>query len=70
MKQAVVAMDCRAVSRTEARILKRIGSAFLTSESGSFLTAAHLLMDMEDNNSCPTAAITLPSRRGPMPRSR
>jgi hypothetical protein len=53
-------MDCLSVSGEEAKMLKRIGSAFLISESGDFLTAAHVVAEMQKSDgSCPTPAITL-----------
>ena len=62
LKHSVGSMDCLAVNGAEAKLLKRIGSAFLISESGDFLTAAHVVMDMQKgNDSCPTPAITLPT---------
>ena len=61
IKQSVVSVDCLSVSPTEAKIIKRIGSAFVISESGDFLTAAHVLAAMQkDDSLCPTSAITLP----------
>jgi V8-like Glu-specific endopeptidase len=53
-------MDCLAVSGTEAKILKRMGSAFLISEEADFLTAAHVVTAMQQSDDpCPTPAITL-----------
>ena len=61
IKQSVVSIDCLSVSPAEAKILKRIGSAFVISESSDFLTAAHVLAAMQkDEGFCPTSAITLP----------
>jgi hypothetical protein len=60
IKQSVVAMDCLAVSATQTKVVKRIGSAFLISESGDFVTAAHVLADIKkEDDPCPTSAITL-----------
>jgi len=57
----VGSLDCLAVSAAEAKLLKRIGSAFLISESGDFLTAAYVVTDMQKSDDpCPTPAITLP----------
>jgi hypothetical protein len=53
-------MDCLAVSGTEAKILKRTGSAFLVSEEADFLTAAHVVIAMQQSDDpWPTPAITL-----------
>ena len=59
------AMDCLSVSGEEAKMLKRIGSAFLISESGDFLTAAHVVAEMQkSDSSCPRAArLDHPARR-------
>jgi hypothetical protein len=60
IKHSVGSMDCLAVNGTEAKLLKRIATAFLVSDSGDFLTAAHVLEDMRHgDDSCPTPAITL-----------
>jgi hypothetical protein len=59
VKHSLGAMDCLAVSVAEAKLLKRTGSAFLISDSGDFVTAAHVLMDMQNSGDpCPTPAIT------------
>jgi len=59
IKHSVGAMDCLAVGEAEAKLLKRVGSAFLISDSGDFMTAAHVLMDMQNSGDpCPTPAIT------------
>lgn len=61
IKQSVASMDCLAVSPKEAKMIKRIGSAFLTSDSGDFLTAAHVIAAMQkEDDPCPTSAITVP----------
>jgi hypothetical protein len=45
----------------EAKIVERSGSAFLISEAGDFLTAAHVVLGMEKGEPpCPTAAILFP----------
>jgi len=61
IKQSVIAMDCLDASLAQAKVVKRIGSAFLISESGDFVTAAHVLAAMQsEDDPCPTSAITLP----------
>jgi hypothetical protein len=61
IEQSTISMDCLAVGGAKAKILKRIGSAFLVSEFGDFLTAAHVVLDMQKaDDSCPTPAVTLP----------
>jgi V8-like Glu-specific endopeptidase len=53
-------MDCLAVSGSEAKILRRLASAFLISQEADFLTAAHVVTAMQQNGDpCPTPAITL-----------
>jgi hypothetical protein len=60
IKRSVGSMDCLAVSGTEAKVLKRIGSAFFISQGADFLTAAHVVMEMQkDDDPCPTPAITI-----------
>jgi hypothetical protein len=55
-------VDCLAINSTESRILERIGSAFLVSGAGDFLTAAHVILEMHNpERSCPTPAIVLPA---------
>ena len=47
-------------SGSDAKILKRMGSAFLFSEEADFLTAAHVVAAMQKRDDpCPTSAITL-----------
>jgi hypothetical protein len=54
-------MDCLAVAPTEAKVAKRVGSGFLISEVGEFVTAAHVLAGKQKKDDpCPTSAITLP----------
>lgn len=60
IKHSIASMDCLAINGAEAKPLKRIGSAFLVSDSGDFLTAAHVVMEMHNGiDPCPTSAITL-----------
>jgi hypothetical protein len=61
IKPSVGSMDCLEVRSTKAKVLKRIGSAFLISDSGDFLTAAHVLAAMQQKGDpCPKSAITVP----------
>lgn len=61
VKHSVAALDCLAVSTSESRILERIGSAFLVSGAGDFLTAAHVILEMQNpERSCPTLSLILP----------
>jgi len=61
-RRSVGSLDCMAVDGAEAKILERIGSAFLISATGDFLTAAHVVKDMQKGDRhCPTPAITLPA---------
>jgi hypothetical protein len=61
LKHSVGSLDCLAVSGAQAKILKRVGSAFLVSEAGDFLTAGHVVREMQKaNDPCPTSALTLP----------
>jgi hypothetical protein len=60
IKHSVGSMDCLEVNGEQAKMLKRIGSAFLISESGDFLTAAHVVEAMQKSDDpCPTPAITM-----------
>jgi tetratricopeptide (TPR) repeat protein len=62
MKYAVAPIDCLAVNGAESKILERMGTAFLVSESGDFLTAAHVIREMQkDERACPITAITFPA---------
>src|SRR5262245_39603232 len=61
IKRSVASIACLAVGPIEAKIVKQMGSAFLISESGDFLTAAHVLAAMQKGDDpCPISAITLP----------
>jgi hypothetical protein len=61
VKHSVAALDCLAVSNSESRILERIGGPFLVSGKGEFLTAAHVIVEMQKpERSCPTLALILP----------
>jgi hypothetical protein len=57
MKMSVTSVDCLMTDLTSARVLFRSGSAFFFSESGDFLTAAHVIVDLQRREPpCPTAA--------------
>jgi hypothetical protein len=60
IKQSVVPMDCISASPDEAKILKRVGTAFLISELGDFLTAAHVIEYMEKDAGPCKLAFTVP----------
>ena len=63
MKDAVAPLDCLAVNGAESKVLERMGTAFLVSEAGDFLTAAHVIREMQKREgACPTTAITLPAQ--------
>ena len=60
VKHSVGSLDCLEVSGDQAKLLKRLGSAFLISESGDFLTAAHVVAAMQKTDDpCPTPALTM-----------
>ena len=61
MKQSVASLDCIAANGAESKILERVGTAFFISRAGDFLTAAHVILDMQKRErSCPVSAITVP----------
>jgi hypothetical protein len=61
-KRSVASLDCLSVSGSESRIVERVGSAFLITGTGDFLTAAHVIAGMQTpDGSCPTTALTLPA---------
>jgi hypothetical protein len=61
-KRSVASLDCLSVSGSESRIVERVGSAFLLSGKGDFLTAAHVIAAMQNpEGSCPTPALTFPA---------
>ncbi len=61
-KRSVASLDCLSVKSSESKVLERVGSAFLLSGAGDFLTAAHVITGMQNpEGSCPTPALTLPS---------
>jgi hypothetical protein len=62
VRRSVASLDCLAVSVAQSKILERIGSAFLISGGGEFLTAAHVVMNMQKREPlCPTPALVLPT---------
>jgi hypothetical protein len=62
MKYAVAPVDCLAVNGAESKVLDRMGTGFLVSESGDFLTAAHVIRELEKvDPACPKTVITLPA---------
>ena len=72
VKRSVVSLDCLEDSGSEAKILERVGTAFLVGDR--FLTAAHVVADLQTRELlCPVSAITFPvgdwrpeSRKEPM----
>jgi S1-C subfamily serine protease len=60
LKHSVAHVDCLAVSDDDPELIDRVGSAFFISEAGEFLTAAHVVMEMQKSTrQCPTSAVTL-----------
>jgi hypothetical protein len=58
MRRSVASLDCLAMNGAEAKILERVGSAFLVSAAGDFLTAAHVVIEMKKRQRpCPTPAL-------------
>jgi hypothetical protein len=63
MKYALAPVDCLAANGAESKVLERMGTAFLVSGAGDFLTAAHVVREMQKvERECPTTVITLPGR--------
>ena len=61
MKHSLASMDCLIVNGDQAKIVERPGSAIVISEAGDFLTAAHVIQEMQkDEHLCPTLAIIFP----------
>jgi hypothetical protein len=61
MKQSVARLACIAANGDESRTLDRPGSAFFLSRAGDFLTAAHVILDMQQRErTCPISAISIP----------
>jgi V8-like Glu-specific endopeptidase len=62
VKHSVSPLVCLEGKGSEARILDRLGSAFFITEAGDFLTAAHVLQEMQKTERpCPVSAIVVPS---------
>lgn len=61
MKHTIASMDCLVVKGAQSKVVERVGSAILISEAGDFLTAAHVIQEMQkDDHPCPTLAIDFP----------
>ena len=64
MKHSVAPLVCIAVNGAESKILDRRSTAFFLSTSGEFMTAVHVLLDMQNNNPpCPVTALILPHNK-------
>jgi hypothetical protein len=64
MKHSVAPLVCVAVNSAESKILDRRGTAFFLSTSGEFMTAAHVVLDMEKNDPpCSMTAVILPHNK-------
>lgn len=61
MKRSVAPVTCMVMQGSEAKILYYAGSAFFISGAGDFLTAAHVIRDIQKGERpCPLSAITIP----------
>jgi S1-C subfamily serine protease len=61
MRRSVAPVACMVMQGDEAKILYRAGSAFFISAAGDFLTAAHVIRDIQKGERpCPVSAITIP----------
>jgi S1-C subfamily serine protease len=61
VKRSVSPLVCLNGNGSEARIVDRLGSAFFITEAGDFLTAAHVVLDMQKAElPCPISAIFVP----------
>jgi len=64
MKHGVAPLACVSVNGMESKLLDRRGTAFFLSTSGEFITAAHVVLDMQKNDPpCPVTAVILPSNK-------
>jgi hypothetical protein len=64
MKHSVAPLACVAVNGAESKLLARRGTAFFVSTAGAFMTAAHVLLEMQKNDPpCPMTAVILPRER-------
>ena len=61
MKRSIAPLVCLSVKGEESTVLDRLGSAFFVSTEGEFVTAAHVIAEMQKSDrACPVSAITLP----------
>jgi S1-C subfamily serine protease len=61
MKRSVAPLVCLDANGAHAKMLERAGTAFFVSGTGDFLTAAHVIVDMQNSQrQCSTPAITIP----------
>ena len=64
MKYSVTPLACIAVNGAESKLLARSGTAFFISAAGEFMTAAHVLLDMQNSEPpCTVTAVILPRER-------
>ena len=64
MKHSVAPLTCVDVNGAGSRLLTRRGTAFFVSATGEFLTAAHVILDMQNSDPpCPVSAVTLALER-------
>jgi len=64
MKHSVAPLVCVSGNSAEAKLLDRRGTAFFLSAKGVFLTAAHVIQEMQkDDPACPVSAVVLPAER-------
>jgi V8-like Glu-specific endopeptidase len=64
MKNSVAPLICVTANDAGPQHLSRRGTAFFVSASGEFLTAAHVILQMQnDDPRCPIPAVTLPLHR-------
>ena len=64
MKHSVAPLLCVATDSAKSTLLSRRGTAFFVSAAGEFLTAGHVILDMQKGDSpCPVPAIVLPVER-------
>ena len=64
IKHSVAPLVCVVVNHAESKLLSRRGTAFFLSTSGEFITAAHVVLDMQKNDPpCPVTALTLPHHK-------
>jgi len=61
MKRSVTALACLSVNGADSQILARIGTAFFISDKGDFLTAAHVILNVQKSQRpCPIFAVIIP----------